>query len=169
MAAAPPPRASEQPSTPPTPTPTPTHVFVVQKAAASLAGYAEAQTITEIVGVFASLAGAEAAVRACQREFVAEFALGEEEEGAGDPDEFIGLKTEDRGGVCGKGMGKGSDGNGAERGGNGTEGAAGEAGNVPATGVHVGYYWEFDEDLEGHFYSCGIQCFPLIGPGAAKL
>jgi hypothetical protein len=107
-------------------------VFIVQKSAASLAGYAESQAITEIVGVFSSLRDANRVVRACQQEFMRDFEIREDD----DPDEFIGFKTEDKGDVY--------------------------DGVPPATGAQVGFYWEYDEELEGHFYSCGVKCFPLI-------
>jgi hypothetical protein len=115
-----------------TPRSVPTHVFIVQKSAASLAGYAEAQTITEIAGVFASLVDANALVRQCQKEFMRDFAIEEHEV----PGDFIGFKTEDKGDVY--------------------------DGTPSPTGTQVGYYWEYDEDLVGHFYSCGVKCFPLI-------
>jgi hypothetical protein len=108
-------------------------VFIVQKSAASLAGYAESQAITEIVGVFSVLRDANDLVRACQREFIRDFELPEED----NTDEFDGFKTEDKGDVYDD--------------------------TPPATGVQVGFYWEFDEELQGHFYSCGVKCFPLIG------
>lgn len=94
------------------------------------------EKINEIVGVFASLKDANVAVKQCQQEFMKEFGIAEEE----DKNEFIGFKVEDRGDEYDD--------------------------TPPPGGVLVGYYWEFDEDLEGYFYSCSVYCFPLI-PQAA--
>lgn len=114
-----------------------THVFVVQRGTALYDRYED--RFIAIVGVFAALDDANAAVRACRREFMEEFGISDDDEDDGG---FAGFCYEDRGEVIEE---------------------DGRAATSPGGGTPVGFYWEFDDGSCWH--SCGVECFPLLGSG----
>ncbi len=107
-------------------------IFIVQRGTAFYQSFED--RFIEIVGVFASLKDANAAVRLCKKEFMAEFGIAEPE--SAEADDNTGFRIEDRGDEY--------------------------HGTPSLTGTSVGLYWELDNGTG--WYTCGVECYGVIPP-----